>query len=289
MTDVTGLRSAAVGTPNKVDITPVIEVIMVSAAELADMRYVAAGAGMAAGCQGLRSVEATLVRGLAMLGMAGLRRKGLSGARLRIGQNGSLLRQRLGLRVRQGRSLLRQRLRIGLALRASGIMIFSVSQRLRVTLRCRLEVSRLHLLRTIMTLREVTALLIAQLVAALKIPPVVVLRTGVEIGRLILALSCRLLALIIILRLLMSRSLALALGRRRGRVVTLALRGRRGIVALTLGRRGRVVTLTGSGLTGRNALTGTMLTRGGLALLGIGPLLGRSFPFGRGAALQCHY
>ena len=267
MTDVTGLRSAAMGAPNKVDITPVIEVIMVSAAELADMRYATAGAGMAAGCQGLRSVEATLVLGLTMFGMAGLRRKGLSGARLRIGQNGRLLRQRLWLRIRQGRSLLRQRLRIGLALRASGIMIFSVSQRLRATLRRRLEVSRLHLLRAIMTLRQVTALLIAQLVAALIIPHVVVLRPGAVIGRLILALSCRLLALILILGLLMSRTLALTLR----------------------GRRGRVVTMTGSGLTGRNALAGSMLTRGGLTLLGIGTLLGRSFPLGRRAALQCHY
>ena len=264
MTGVTGLRSAAMGAPNKVDITPVIEVIMVSAAELADVRYAAAGAGMAAGCQGLRSVEATLVQGPTMFGMAGLRRKGLSGTRLR---------------VRQGRSLLRQRLRVGLALRASGIVIFSVSQRLRATLRRRLEVSRLHLLRAIMTLRQVTALLIAQLVASLIIPLVVVLRPGAVIGRLILALSCRLLALILILGLLMSRTLALTLGRRRGRVVTLTLRG----------RRGRVVTMTGSGLTGRNALAGSMLTRGGLTLLGIGTLLGRSFPFGRGAALQCHY
>ena len=135
-----------------------------------------------------------------------------------------------------------------------------------------------RLLRSILTLCRVTSLVIAQLVAALKIPPVVVLRTGVEIGRLILTLSCRLLALIIILRLLMSRSLALALGRRRGRVVTLALR-----------RRGRIVTLAICGLTRRNTLAGSMLTGGGLALFGIGTLLGRSFPLSRGATLQCHY
>ena len=120
MTDVTELRSAAVGAPNKVDITPVIEVIMVSAAELAGMRYTVTGSGKATGCQGPGPMEATLVQAWTVLGVARLRPKGLSGAaRLRVGQ---------------GSSLLRQRLRVGLALRASGIVIFSVCQWLRITL-----------------------------------------------------------------------------------------------------------------------------------------------------------
>ena len=116
--------------------------------------------------------------------------------------------------------------------------------------------------------------MIAQLVAALMIS--LVLGTGAEIGRLSLVLGSRLLALIIRLRLLMILALV---RRRRGRIVTLALR-----------RRGRrIVPMAICGLTRRNTLAGSMLTGGGLALFGIGTLLGRSFPLSRGATLQCHY